>query len=216
MQVQGTKSTALGLGASAMQVSQCSGCSQGGGLGRWWRHHIPQQRHSTLPPTSLSPPPSSYSVLMFPVVSFFSVGFILSSFFSFHLLLRRTFSSTFCNEELVSVMDIYLQQKLAERDDKYEYTYLEARVNWTILPTHSFLQLIAVITRIPDHHHIEPHTIVAYKLLEKHCSKVWWWLQRVKRCRRLRCWRLEWWRRCTSARSRLHFLHSIPPPTSLR
>ena len=114
----------------------------------------------------------SYSVLMFPIVSFFSVGFILSSFFSFHLLLRRTFSSTFCNEELVSVMDIYLQQKLAERDDKYEYTYLEARVNWTILPTHSFLQLIAVITRIPDHHHIEPHTRVAYKLLEEHCSKV--------------------------------------------
>ena len=113
-------------------------------------------------------------------------------------------------------MDIYLQQKLAERDDKYEYTYLEARVNWTILPTHSFLQLIAVITRIPDHHHIESHTRVAYKLLEEHCSKVWWWLQRVKRCRRLRCWRLEWWRRCTSARSRLHFLHSIPPPTSLR
>ena len=100
---------------------------------------------------------SSYSVLMFPIVSFFSVGFILSSFFSFHLLLRRTFSSTFCNEELVSVMDIYLQQKLAERDDKYEYTYLEARVNWTILPTHSFLQLIAVITRIPDYHHRAAH-----------------------------------------------------------
>ena len=36
----------------------------------------------------------------------------------------------------------FLQQKLRMRVDKYRHTYLEARVNWTILPAQSFLQLI--------------------------------------------------------------------------
>ena len=35
--------------------SLCTGCSQGGGLGRSWRHHIPQQPHSPSPPSSSLP-----------------------------------------------------------------------------------------------------------------------------------------------------------------